>query len=157
MAAKKKTNAELTPEELKAKRSAAAKKAAATRAANKAKREAEAAANAETGGVIAEALVAEDADAPAVEPDNPDDVDAGPGERIDHAAFAESDEVADEDYDEPLPFETDPNAPKSGEAIDDVLDAEAMALVNAAVGGSKSKKKKDKSEKQENPLNKTEN
>jgi len=148
--------AELTPEELKAKRSASAKKAAATRAANKAKREAEAAASAKpkakatkakssakakakskpVGKVIADALVAEDADAPTVKSSNPNDLDEGPGERIDHAAFAESDELLD--YDEP--FETDPNAP------DAELDAEARALVNGAVKKSK-KDKKSKSKK----------
>ena len=157
MAAKK--NADLTPEELKAKRSAAAKKAAATRAANKAKREAEAAAAAggesgtlkpvkpakvkkakkskaeadkPVGATIGEALVAEHED---VEHEDDPDADA-PGERIDHAAWAAD---AGDDYDEP--FETDPNAPDG-----DDLDAEARALVAGAVkgGGDKKAKKKDK-------------
>ena len=140
MAAKKKTNDTLSPEELKAKRSAAAKKAAATRKANKAKREAEAAAAAanepaDAGETIAAALVAEDADAPPVPTDGePDD----PGERIDHAAFAEG----HEDYDEP--FEADPNAPGDSR---DSLDEEALALVSEAVGGGKKKKKKAKKDK----------
>ena len=140
MAAKKKTNDTLSPEELKAKRSAAAKKAAATRKANKAKREAEAAAAAanepaDAGETIAAALVAEDAGAPPVPTDGePDD----PGERIDHAAFAEG----HEDYDEP--FEADPNAPGDSR---DSLDEEALALVSEAVGGGKKKKKKAKKDK----------
>ncbi len=127
--ATKKKNADLTPEELAAKRSASAKKAAATRAANKAKKEAEAQAAKPVGSKIAKALVEEH------EEDAEDD---DPGQRIDHASWA-ADAAGDIDYDEP--FETDPNAPG------DELDKEARALVKGAVGKDKKvakDKKKDK-------------
>ncbi len=152
MAKKKAT--ELTAEELAAKRSASAKKAAATRAANKAKKAAEAAAletpiteakpkakaKAKTK-VKAEAkpkakakkakkkeLVLADDDAPLM---------------IDHAAFTADEE---DDYDEPLPFETDPSAPTETD-----LDDEAMSLVTGAIGKAPKAKKEKKAKKERAP------
>lgn len=129
----KKTNATLSPEELAAKRSASAKKAAATRAANKAKREAEAQRTAsEVGETIADALVAEDAEE-----------SAGDGEQpLEHATYAENDAVAAEgnaveidDYDEDVDAEL----------------AEAKAFVQEALGkGKDDAPGKDKKKKKKN-------
>ena len=143
---------ELTAEELAAKRSASAKKAAATRAANKAKKLAEAAAletpvaeakpkakakaktkaeakpKAKAKKAKKKELVLADDDAPLM---------------IDHAAFTADEE---DDYDEPLPFEADPNAP-----TEDDLDEEAMSLVNGAVGKTPKAKKEKKAKKERAP------
>ena len=155
----KKTNATLSPDELAAKRSAAAKKAAATRKANKAKREAEAAAKtddakrngkpakakptkAKPGETIAAAIVAEDAAAPAV----PDAGAPGDEEPLEHATYAESDEVAAEeagadDYDEAVDAEFDEALAFVQEALGSDADADEPAK------GKKKAKKKDKAKK----------
>ena len=157
--AKKKTNADLTPEELKAKRSAAAKKAAATRAANKAKKAAEAAAASEEKTPDKKATTKKASEkkasskkasdkkskakkqveqpvgevlAKAIVDEHQAEPDA-PGEHIDHAAWAAD---AGDDYDEP--FETDPNAP------DDELDQAARALISAALPATAKSKKAQK-------------
>ena len=167
---------ELTAEELAAKRSASAKKAAATRAANKAKKEAEAAAlenpvakakpkakakakaeskakaekkpkakaktttkekaekeekpkaKAKAKAVAKPKAKAKKKEKELVLADDDEPL------TINHEAFMADD--AEEDYDEPLPFETDPAAP-----AEDVLDKEAMALVNGAIGKAPATKK----------------
>lgn len=149
---------ELTAEELAAKRSASAKKAAATRAANKAKKEAEAAALEKP---VEKALPKAKAKAKA-EPKAKAEVKAKPKAKakakkkelvladddepmsIDHAAFTADEE---DDYDEPLPFEADPNAPSE----DDDLDKEAMSLVSGAIGKSPKAKKDKKAKKERAP------
>ncbi|MFK8056818.1 MAG: DEAD/DEAH box helicase [Saprospiraceae bacterium] len=162
---------ELTAEEQAAKRSASAKKAAATRAANKAKKEAEAAAleapaakpkakakakaKAEPKEKAAKKPKAKAASKAKAEKEEKPKAkakskakkkeavlveDEAPAS-IDHEAFMAEEE---EDYDEPLPFETDPAAP-----AEDVLDAEAMALVTGAIGKAP-KEKKERAPKKEN-------
>lgn len=145
---------ELTAEELAAKRSASAKKAAATRAANKAKKAAEAAAL-ETP--TAKAKAAPKAKAKAEKEEKPKVKAKAKAKKkepelvladddapmtINHEAFM----ADDEDYDEPLPFETDPAAP-----AEDVLDEEAMALVNGAIGKTPKAKKDKKAKKERAP------
>lgn len=156
-------NADLSPEELKAKRSEAAKKAAATRAANKAAAEETPVAKSKATSVAIEVVaekapaktkakkaVATDvavAEAPAKKKakkvaavlieDDQSDSDA-PGDRIDHDAWA-----SDFDYDEP--FETDPNAPDAD------IEAEARNLIKGSVAKAKKEKKAAAPEKAEKP------
>jgi len=140
MATKKAT--ELTAEELAAKRSASAKKAAATRAANKAKKAAEAAAletpvakaKPKKKAVARPKAKAKKKELVLAEEEAP--------ETIDHAAFT----AEEDDYDEPLPFETDPSAPAEGD-----LDEEAMSLVTGAIGKKPKAKKEKKAAKERAP------